>query len=98
MVIGLLEVSERTILFKAFSVSYGLSNPTDELDAPDLATEEGAESDRRFLRVLTTSCFWPNAADERVESDLATEEGAESDKRFLRVLTTSCLWPNAADE
>ena len=53
----LLVESDRTIFFLAAAVSCGCSNPTDELDAPDLATEDGAESDSRFLCVLMTSCL-----------------------------------------
>jgi hypothetical protein len=70
VVIGLLVESERASLFSA-ALACGRSNPADELDAPDLATEDGAES-RRFLRVLTTSALWPNAADELVESVFVT--------------------------
>jgi hypothetical protein len=71
LVFGLLVESERAILFLGVAVSRGRSNPTDELDAPDLATEDGAESDKRFLRVLVTSCIWPNAAEEFVEALVA---------------------------
>jgi len=74
LAVGLPEESERTSLSLAFAVACGRSNPTDdELEAPDLATDDGAESSRRFLRApLTTSCLWPNAADELVESVFVT--------------------------